>query len=670
MRLLRHLICFVPLITLAALGCSSETEGQKTDPPLDIPEGCNPIAYEHDCLLPYPSDFFLEDDVSLPGGKRVALTEAARPKDKNDRPIDFTLTHPVDGFSTHMPILAYFPRGVHTEGVVFHTDDPTKSLSPESKVMLVDAQSGAFVPVWAEVDKSTEGPSEQAFIVRPFVRLQNGHRYIVAIQGLLEPTAEGGAGAMIEAPQGFARIRDGRAASDPKLGPLAARYDKEIFPVLKSLGVAREKLQLAWDFTTSSEEVNTRDMLDLRADLIPKLEAKPPVVTVAKVTENQLDMNGMAPKIWLRVEGTIRVPLYLESDAPGAKLFRDASGKVTQNGEAEVPFTLQVPWSLKPQDASFVPARIFEYGHGFFGSREEIDYGSFMRGYSDEAKTVTVAVDWWGMSDADLNVVIETIFGGDAGTVFDFVDRLHQSMANMLALAYAVKGPLTQVPELRPFDKSIFDPDKLYYYGISQGAIFGVTLMSLAPPVLDRAALGVGGGPYSLMMSRSASYQELYGLLMNQIQSPLTMTKFMALSQSTWDRVDPMTYAPHLLKDTFPGSPANRHVLMQIGIGDHSVNNLSSHLMARAAGIPLLDPSPRSIWGLDTVTGPVDDALTVVDFQLATEPGIECRIPTADEKNGVHEGVRHNPKIKLQLDAFFQPNGQIENFCDGPCNPE
>jgi len=27
-------------------------------------------------------------------------------------------------------------------------------------------------------------------------------------------------------------------------------------------------------------------------------------------------------------------------------------------------------------------------------------------------------------------------------------------------------------------------------------------------------------------------------------------------------------------------------------------------------------------------------------------------------------------RIKLQLDAFFQPNGQIENFCDGPCDPE
>jgi hypothetical protein len=36
----------------------------------------------------------------------------------------------------------------------------------------------------------------------------------------------------------------------------------------------------------------------------------------------------------------------------------------------------------------------------------------------------------------------------------------------------------------------------------------------------------------------------------------------------------------------------------------------------------------------------------------------------------VHEGVRRNEKIKLQLDAFFQPNGTIQSFCDGACDPE
>jgi len=663
----RRLAFLVPFVALASTGCS----GPDGDPPLDVPAGCNPIAFENDCLLPYPSDFFLVDDANTPSGKRLAITPAAKPLTKNEEPFDFTNTHPADGFSPHMPILAYFPRGVSTEGVVFHTDDPAKSLLPTSKVLLVDAETGEAIPAWGEVDMSDPAPSEQAFIVRSFTRLENQHRYIVALQGLAEPTAAGGAGPTIEAPKGFARIRDGRAGSDPVLGPIAERYEKEIFPALTALGVSRDKLQLAWDFTTSSEASNTRDMLDMRADLLPKLEANPPVVTITKVVEKTFDASEesdtKSPHIALRIEGTIRVPLYLESEKTSAKLFRDASGKVAQNGEAEVPFTMQVPHSAMPTDASFTPATILEYGHGFFGSREEINYGSFMRPYSNERGYITIAVDWWGMSEEDVFDLVPLALD-NPGQAFDFVDRLHQAMANFIALSYAVKGPLAQLAEVKRFDKPLYDPDKLYYYGISQGAIFGVTMLSLSPN-LDRAALGVGGGPYSLMMSRSASYQQLYGLLVTSLEKPLTIQKYMAMSQSTWDRVDPITYAPHLLLDPYPQSP-ERHVLMQIGIGDHSVNNLASHLVARAAGVPLLEPSPRPIWGLPTVQGPVDDALVVVDFKLANEPGIYSRLPTEEEKTEVHEGVRHNKGIKDQLDAFFKPNGSIENFCEGACDPD
>ncbi len=656
------------VLSLHAVACTSGPPGPEgsADPPgLSIPPGCNPLAAEHDCLLPYPSDFFLTTDATMPAGKRVRISQAAALRTRRDAVVDFTQTHPVDGFSHHQPILVYFQQGVSTEGVLFHTDDPTRSLQPSSKVVLLDAETGKPVPVWAEVDLNTTEPSEQAFIIRSFERLQNQHRYIVALQGLLSPAQAGQAAMPLPAPSGFARLRDRQAGSTPELAAMATRYESEIFAPLARFGMERAQLQLAWDFTTSSEAVNTRDLDAIRADVLPKLQAKPPLVTVTSVVENDPSKN---PNIWLRLEGTLRVPLYLDSSAVGAKLHRDARGQVLQNGETEVPFTLQVPHSAKPADMNFEPARILEYGHGFFGLREEINY-SFMRGYTNEGRYVAVAVDWWGMSEPDLDQVTQDAVNSP-GTAFDFVDRLHQAMVNMIALSYAVKGPLAQVPELRRFGKPLFDPDKLYYYGISQGAIFGVTMLS-HNPVLDRAVLSVGGGPYSLMMSRSASYQMLYGLLTTQLATPLSYMKFMALSQSTWDRVDPVTYAPHLLKQPYPGSPANRHILMQIGIGDHSVNNLASHIVARAVGVPLFDPSPAPIWGLSTVSAPADDALVLVDFKLdpAKLPGTYCRVPTESEKNNVHEGVRRHPKIKQQIDQFFQPTGQIQNTCAGPCVP-
>lgn len=640
---------------LAATGCSGgEAAGDL--PPAAVPAGCNPIAYEHDCMLPYPSDVFLVDDASLPSKKRVQITPQATLLTDVDDPVDFTKYHPVDGFSPVTPIMALFPQGVDDAGLSFHSDDPAASLKADSPTLLLDAESGELIPHWAELDKNTTNVKEQALFVRAFGKLKEKRRYIVALQGLKDKQ-----GALIKPPSGFAHLLAKAPGDDATLKTLAARYEASIFPALEKAGVARASLQLAWDFTTSSEEMNTRDMLAVRDDVIAKLEAKPPVVTITQVLPDHNE------EIGLRVEGTLRVPLYLESDKPGALLHRGADGKVTPNGETEVPFTLQVPYSALPADGAFEPARILQYGHGFFGLREEINYGA-MRAFSQEQGYITIAVDWVGMSEPDA-LTLPSALLNDPSSVFLFTDRLHQAMANMIALSYAVKGPLTQVSELKKFDKLLYDPDKLYYYGISQGAIFGVTLMSLSP-TLDRAAFSVGGGPYSLMMTRSASYAQLFILLEAALRDPLKIQKLIMLSQHTWDRVDPMTYSERVLLNPYPKSPTERRILLQVGVGDHSVNNLASHMNARAMGLPLLDPSPQAVYGLESASAPAENAFVIVDYKLPAVPGIECRIPTEEEKNDVHEDVRRNPKIKMQLDAFFQPGGTIQNFCDGACDPE
>jgi hypothetical protein len=657
MTLIRRHFLALSLGLLASFGCSGgDNAPVGTLPPPAVPAGCNPIAYEHDCLLPYPSDVFLVEDPSMPSKKRVEVTPEATLATSANVPVSFSKFHPVDGFSRVAPIMAIFPGGVSDDNLTFHSDDPAASQKADSPTIVLDAETGEFVAHWAELDKNTEVAKEQALFVRPFSKLKEKHRYIVAFQGLKDKQ-----GNSLPPPAGFAHIRAKEADRDPKLKALADRYESSIFPALEEAGIARSNIQLAWDFTTGSDEMSTRDMLAVRDDVIAKLEATPPAVTITAVLPDHNE------EIGLRVEGTIRVPLYLDNDKPGAMLHRGADGKVTQNGEAEVPFTLQVPYSALPADASFTPARILQYGHGFFGLREEINYG-FMRGFSLEQKYITIAVDWWGMSEPD-QITLSSALLNDPSSAFTFTDRLHQAMANMIALSYAVKGPLTQLAEVKRFDKLLYDPSQLFYYGISQGAIFGVTLLALSP-TLDRAAFSVGGGPYSLMMTRSASYTPLITLLEASMPGPLAIQKFTALSQETWDRVDPMTYSERVLLEPYAKSPAERRILMQVGVGDHSVNNLASYINARAMGMPLLQPSPREVYGLESVSAPADNAFVIVDFKLASEPGVECKIPTEGDKNDVHEGVRRNTKIKMQLDAFFQPGGTIQHFCDGACDPE
>ncbi len=71
---MRHRWAFIA-VAFALVACGSDDDsGKAADPgPLAIPEGCNPLAADWDCLLPYPSDILLTEDASLPSGRRVTL---------------------------------------------------------------------------------------------------------------------------------------------------------------------------------------------------------------------------------------------------------------------------------------------------------------------------------------------------------------------------------------------------------------------------------------------------------------------------------------------------------------------------------------------------------------------------------------------------------------------
>ena len=106
------------------------------------------------------------------------------------------------------------------------------------------------------------------------------------------------------------------------------------------------------------------------------------------------------------------MPLYLGEDVLFPEtLSRDASGKIVANGTHEVPFTLQVPRSAMPESEDFEPARLMQYGHGFFGEREEINY-SFMRGFAQERGFVVAAVDWRGMGTKEIGELIARMLTG------------------------------------------------------------------------------------------------------------------------------------------------------------------------------------------------------------------------------------------------------------------
>lgn len=641
------------LLTILFLaGCGSSDNGSE---PFAVPRGCNPLAPAWDCLLPFPSDYFLVDDTSLPSGKRVEYSGKALIKTLDDHTADPTSVHPADGASHQSQILAVFPEGVDDSNLVFHTGDVFDSLLPDSPTLLIEAESGEPVLHFAEVDPLAETDDRRAFLIRPLVRLKNTTRYVVAIHGLLDHDQQ-----PVQAPEGFRRIRDKEAGGHGILGPLAERYEDEIFPVIQGFGLERSELQLAWDFTTQTWEHVTRDMLTVRAKAIELLSQSPPVVTINEVTDDYDQY------IFRRVEGTIRVPLFMESDQANVWLHRDASGTVVQNGEAEVPFTMLIPRSVAAMQPGDPPVRMLQYGHGFFGARFKDSDIEHVLPLLEQHNFIFVSVDWWGMTSQDVIYVAEAIAVRPSETLI-FTDRVHQGMVNFIAMVYAAKGPLLQKPELQIGPDPLYDSEQVYFYGLSQGGVLGGTYAALSPNV-DKMTLGVGGAGMTFIMFRSGSVKPLIGLIQTQLPDPLDTQKYSALLQTTFDRMDPITYAPNVLTDPLPDSPASRRILIQMGIGDTQVPNLSTHLHARALGLPHLQPAPREIPGLEKVTAPADSALVEYDFGIDPLPDILAIPP--EESNEVHDGVRELDAANQQINLFFQPDGHIEHTCDGLCDPE
>lgn len=614
----------------------------------EVKPGCNPIAAEYDCLLPFPSDYFLAEDATLPSGHRVRLTEAAKLKQTDGGSFDFTDLHPADGWSHGTQMLALFPGGVDATGLT-PLSSPTAGTT--GTTVLLDADRREGVLHFAELDPRASSDARRALFIRPLVKLRNGGRYIVAVRGLKAKD-----GTPLPVPRGFRLLRDGLAAGDPLLAPLVARYDERIFPALAAAGVPRKELQLAWDFTVESEDNVTRDMLDVRRLAMEALEATPPAVTVTEVKDD-VDAN-----VARRIKGTIRVPLFLESTQPGALLARDAQGRVRRNGQAEVPFTLQIPKSVWGQGVA--PVRFIQYGHGFFGSQSEAD-GSFVRPFIQATKTVVMTVDWWGMSNADAPGVLQAMAGNPTQTL-RFTDRVHQGMANQIAVTYAARTTLKDVPELKDQGVLVYDPEQTYFYGISQGHILGGTYLALTPHV-SRAVLSVGGADFSLMMFRARPFSMFLNSIAQTVPDALDQQKFAALTQTGFDRIDPLTYAPHVLADPYVGAPAALRVLAQYGLGDAQVPNVATELHARALGLTEQLPATWRVPMLPGQEGVIDgSALVQFDFGLAAPlPGTVADLPAQD--NAVHEGVRRDDEGRAQVDLFLRPGGQVEVTCSGIC---
>jgi hypothetical protein len=615
---------------------------------LDIPAPCNPLGGQG-CLLPWPSSAYLVNDTSTATGKRLALPIEGMPVNLDDDPVDPEAFNRWDGFSPSGPMLAAFPAGVSNANLPTWKN-PDESLAADAPIVLIDMATGQRKPFFAEVDQNTVDITKRNLIIRPLERLAGNTRYAVAIRKSVK-AADGGELPISDA---FAAAVAGASYKHPRFD--GARY-KEIFTALEAAGVPRTDLVLAWDFHTASDAFLQSDLVTMRDAALPAMG-----VDGANLTFTATAQTPRAG-VYRSYTGTFKTPDFLtggESDT--SKLRRGADGLPVMQGMRDARFAAIVPDCVATQP---LPRPTIVFGHGIFGSAEEYLDNGFVIDLAQDYCFVIVAGDFIGLTSRQL--ALAPLAVNDLNKGAGVTEKLEQSVIDFIALAAALRGPMRTSPEFAYGGAPVIDPAKLFYVGGSLGGTMGNVFMALDPHI-RKGVLAVPGGVWSLLFERSNAWHLLKGAAMGAYEDPEVYQLNIAFFGMAFEPVDPITFAPHVIKDPLPGVPL-KNILIWYAIGDTLVSNIATEIVARTMGMDLLGPSVKNVWGMPAKSGPLANGMMVFDEHPRPMPSDLNVTPTVE--NGTHSGVNKNPAALRAVEQFLL-HDQIVQTCGGatpaPCD--
>ena len=601
------------------------------------------------CMLPWPSSRFLVEDASTATGWRVDYDPEAFELNNRSDPFDVGPYNSQDGFPASAQIITLFSAPI-ADAELPHHWDMDASLADGCPTVLLDMETGERVAHFAEFDAQFEYPAEIMLYIRPAQRLEENHHYGVAIRGL--EYDEGGA---VEPSEVFAALRDGVITDSDQV---EARRDgfEALFTALEADGVDRASLIQAWDFHTGSGEVLWGDLVAIRDDAVERFGDG----IAIDVIYDDVDYNE---HIYRRIEGTFTAPTYLDDPDPPSLLARDADGNPQYQQDWDYPFLALIPRSLAEPGAQ--PGRVLAFGHGFFGTMTEAESG-YLEAFADEHGFVLVATNWVGMSTTDSGYAASALV--DLSQFPTIVERTMQGVINQILVPQALTGVGSLMEEFQVEGQLVFDPDEVYFMGISQGAIMGTTVMALTPYV-DRGVLNVGAAIYPVLQSRSTNFGPFELIFSAYYEERIDREFYWSLMGHQWDRIEPITFLPHLLADPLPGT-GTKKILYQVALNDDQVCNVASDIAIRTAGLEQMLPSSHEIWGVPVASDlPFDGS--VAQYWTCGEADVPAgNIPADDESNDAHQCPRRAASGQAQINAFLHPDGVVTNPCDGACDPD
>ena len=605
---------------------------------------CNPLG-DDGCMMPWPSMAYARSDASSATGYRLDLPIEAMPTNIDGIALDPTLFNRWDGFTTMGPLIARFPGGVSADGLPPYTD-PDQSLAASSPIFLLDLNSGARLPFFAEVDMNPADPAARTLIIRPLRRLAPGGHYGVAIRN----TVKSASGGQLPVSAGFAAARAGGSIDHP-LWAAATAGLPAVFAAVEAQGVTRDQLVLAWDFVSASQEFLTRDMTTMVTNAKQAIGQDGANLSFT-VTDTLDPLTSYA-----RYVGTFKSPNFMTNgEVDSSVIVRDANGNPTMMGMRDANFAAVIPACVMNQP---LPRPTVLFGHGLFGTAAGYLDDGLVLDIAEDFCFIVIAGDWIGLTERQL--ALAPLAANDLNQALWISDKLQQAIVDFIALEQALRGPMHDAPEFAFNGTPVIDTSRIYYLGGSLGGIMGNTFMAY-DETIRRAVLAVPGGNWSLLFERSAAWTLLEGAARGAYPDPTLNQLMISFMGMTLEPVDPLTTASTVPIDS-GGNP--RHVLLWEAIGDSLVTNIATEMVAREMNLSVTGPSVKEPWGLDLVETPLTSGFTIVDEHREPLPSM---FNQPEEDNGTHSGCNRRPALLREAQTFLLQDS-IQNECATGGNP-
>ncbi|HQY63223.1 MAG: hypothetical protein IPF92_14525 [Myxococcales bacterium] len=648
MRVLASALASAAALVVTVGACSSAPTA--TPPAVEGFAVCDNLD-ESSCIFPFPSDHFRKPGGPYGHTHQLDFGDRLPVSEQTDAMLDREPFRVHDGFPVY-PQIAFHIEGASLTGAP-SIDGIQASLERSSKTLVIDAETLELQPHWAELDYLAEDAGKQVIELRLARGLAHGKRYVVAVRGL-----PGGA-----ASRGFQALRDGKPSPVAGVDERKERFDREVFAVTDKLGVPRSELQLAWDFTTSSDDNSTLTLRTMRDTLYERVGEEGPEYSV---TEVKRDPDGPTGVIETIVTGVAKVPSFvlpLRPNDVARKLRLGANGLPVAEGFEDVTFRVQIP---RVSRTSPDRASVVQYGHGFLGSDSEANNG-WLRTFASERNFLILSSDMQGMNTPS-GLLWFLHLPKDITNLAYIGDEPLQGIINHLALVRLLKGRFSRDVNVQRGDGggALYDPKAIYYHGNSQGGTQGALVMAMSRD-LERGTLGVPGVSVAWILARANQWRELAGSIGRNYPNPYDLSAIMSLVAVGWDRGDGSNFAKYI-SATPPKDGTPKNVLLHVGVEDAQVNNDVSRVLGRMVGAKVLAPATSDIWGLPVVQGPLRGENVYVEQDYGVPKRPKTNRPSAPETD-THAFPRKSRAMQEQSYVFFR-TGEARHTCDGRCDPE